>query len=184
MKQLRMSNAITWISFGLALIIYAFMILNTLPSIATYADGAVAFDMRPGGYSFDEAQSFLVKLGENGRHYYLTRQLVLDIFYPVFLAMALFGFLKMLANSAKGAWKNALIIGAYSSFVCAAFDYAENILIANMLLSEEIHVSLVGTASWMTVGKSLGTTIVFCVLLIGIVVKISQNLKRRFSLRP
>jgi len=184
MKQLRTSDAITWISFGLALIVYAFMVLNTLPGIATYAEGAVAFDMRPGGYSFEEAQGFLAKLGDEGRHYYLTRQLVLDIFYPAFLAMALFGFLKMLADSAKGIWKKALIIGAYTSFVCAAFDYAENILIVNMLVSEKIQMSLVSAASWMTIGKSLGTTSVFCVVLVGLIAKLLQNVKRRVSLRP
>jgi hypothetical protein len=46
------------------------------------------FDIRPLGYSYEEARSFLAATGEQGRAYYLSRQLILDTVYPPFYAVS------------------------------------------------------------------------------------------------
>jgi len=52
------------------------------------AEGAAPFDIRPLGYSYEEARSFLAATGEQGRAYYLSRQLILDTVYPPFYAVS------------------------------------------------------------------------------------------------
>ena len=46
----------TWTALAVAACLYATMTLWTLPEIAQAAGGLPPFDMRPGGYDFDEAR--------------------------------------------------------------------------------------------------------------------------------
>jgi len=154
-------------SFLLAAAIYLTMVLFTLPQIAQFANGAMAFDMRPSGYSVQEAKHFLISLGQEGRQFYLSQQLLLDVFYPALLGVFLFGSLNKLASLASGTWRMVLIGAAIISILAIGLDYAENISIAMMLLSADVQAGLVQTASFFTIAKSVITTAVFVVLLIG-----------------
>ena len=59
--------------FGLAAAgIYLVMIKFTLEHIQSLS-GLRPFDMRPGGYSTEQAYALLDALGIDGRQYYLTR---------------------------------------------------------------------------------------------------------------
>ncbi len=46
------------------------------------------FDIRPGGYSYAEAQAFLEAIGEHGRRYYAVPELILDALYPPLYAVS------------------------------------------------------------------------------------------------
>jgi hypothetical protein len=68
--------------------LWAVMFFGTLAHLQALAGGAAPFDIRPLGYSYEEARSFLAATGEQGRAYYLSRQLILDTVYPPFYAVS------------------------------------------------------------------------------------------------
>jgi hypothetical protein len=57
--------------------LWAVMFFGTLAHLQALAGGAAPFDIRPLGYSYEEARSFLAAIVEQGRAYYLSRQLIL-----------------------------------------------------------------------------------------------------------
>lgn len=111
--------------------IYLFMIQVTLAHIQTVS-GMVPFDMRPFGYSPDEAARLLTALEETGRAYYLTRQIPLDIVYPALLALTLISANVWFGSSLPN--KNIIRAGAVFSIAAAVADYSENLGISMMLL--------------------------------------------------
>ena len=101
------------------------------------AEGAAPFDIRPLGYSYEEARSFLAATGEQGRAYYLSRQLILDTVYPPFYAVSralALWWLTMPGRLYDGAilqrWRWTLVA---IPVVMASFDGVENVCIAEML---------------------------------------------------
>jgi hypothetical protein len=152
--------------FIISTAIYLVMVLITLPELYMKAGGLDMFDLRPMGYGLVEANKILDGLGEEGRWYYLTRQIPLDILYPGLLSAVL-----------SGAWLMLLKAGKLSTsfpkwFIMVAVlaglaDYGENIAVVTMLLSfPNISLGLVTTASWLTIFKSGFTTIFFTALTI------------------
>src|SRR5271170_1542808 len=65
-----------------AAIFWAVLLFVTVPHLQFLAGGADPFDVRLMGYSYDDAQNYLVALGPDGRAYYLIPELVLDTFFP------------------------------------------------------------------------------------------------------
>ena len=61
---------------------WAVMFFGPLAHLSRLAGGATPFDVRPLGYSYDQARAFLDAIGEQGRNYYASPELVLDMFYP------------------------------------------------------------------------------------------------------
>ena len=117
--------------------LWAVMFFGTLAHLQALAGGAAPFDIRPLGYSYEEARSFLAATGEQGRAYYLSRQLILDTVYPPFYAasraLALW-WLTMPGRLYDGAilqrWRWTLVA---IPVVMASFDGVENVCIAKML---------------------------------------------------
>ncbi len=116
---------------------WAVMFFGTLAHLQALAEGAAPFDIRPLGYSYDEARSFLAAIGEEGRAYYLSPELVLDSFYPPFYAVSrglALWWLTMPGRLCEGAmpsrWRWTLVA---IPVVMASLDGVENICIAKML---------------------------------------------------
>ncbi|WP_435231427.1 hypothetical protein ACMAZE_06795 [Pseudopelagicola sp. nBUS_20] len=154
---------IFWISFWAAIGVYVTMVTWSLPFIALSADGLAPFDVRPIGYSFDEASRFLTAITEEGRVFYKDIQLKLDLLYPALLCLALIlGFQILLGRR----W--ATIFGLVA-LMGAASDYFENYLVLEMLNAQidRLDENLVGLASFWTKSKSIATTICFTVLVAG-----------------
>ena len=63
-------------------LMWAVMFFGPLAHLSRLAGGATPFDVRPLGYSYDQARAFLDAIGEQGRNYYASPELVLDMFYP------------------------------------------------------------------------------------------------------
>ena len=63
-------------------LVWAVMFFGPLAHLSRLAGGVSPFDIRPAGYSYDEAYAFLSAIGERGRRYYANRELLLDMFYP------------------------------------------------------------------------------------------------------
>ena len=69
-------------------LVWAVMFFGPLAHLSRLAGGASPFDIRPMGYSHDEAYAFLNAIGEQGRRYYANRELLLDTFYPPLYAIS------------------------------------------------------------------------------------------------
>ena len=55
---------------GLTVAVWLAMLAITMPHLEALTGGLKVFDMRPLGYTFDEAKAILAGLGEAGRQYY------------------------------------------------------------------------------------------------------------------
>ncbi|MBP2310820.1 hypothetical protein [Azospirillum soli] len=144
-----------------ALAVYGVMVGVTLPELTARGGGLTMFDVTPLGYDAAYAHALLDRLGPDGRHYYLFRQLPLDFAYPALMALSLAGIWLTLLR-----WANLdstrLRALAWLAAGMAALDYAENISVAAMLLSfPQESGALVGFASVATVMKSMTATVCF-----------------------
>jgi hypothetical protein len=153
--------------FGLAAAaIYLLMIYVTLAHIETLS-GIRPFDMRPGGYSAELANSLIKALEPSGRRYYLTRQIPLDLIYPSLMALTLVSTLKWLGS--RGVSQKIVRIGTWFSIAAAIADYLENAGICLMILSwPEISSNTVLAASVASIVKSGLTTTAVLIVLLGV----------------
>ena len=154
---------IFWALIGATIGIYGIMVLWSLPLITQEADGLLPFDLRPFGYSYDEATAFLNALSEEGRAFYLETQLLLDTAYPALLAASLLWLIRLVFRGQMTRLALSLI-----AIAASAADYLENHAIEG-LLSERASAAEISTASLWTLAKSLGDTVVFTALVLGVV---------------
>lgn len=155
----RVPLSLLWCVVAVTLAVYLVMVLWSLPRIADWAGGLAPFDMRPLGYSPEEARAFLAALPEEGRAFYLNVQHRLDLAYPGLLALSLVLAFRRLAPGALGL---ALGIVAVTG---AGFDYAENAAVTRLLGADPTDAALV-SASRLTLAKSVCATLALSGLLI------------------
>jgi hypothetical protein len=60
------NNRIFWLVVAATLGVYLVMVLWSIPRISAEAGGLPVFDLRPGGYTFEEARAFLAALSPEG----------------------------------------------------------------------------------------------------------------------
>lgn len=152
------------ILFILTNIVYAFMLMVTIPRVTEFSSGLKLLDMMPLGYDFNYVNGLFSALGEIGRETYLTNQIPVDMIYP-----ALFGF------------SNCLLLGFFLkkinklnikySYLCllpliaGIFDYFENIGIILMLnIYPSLMKFLVSSTNMFTIVKSVTTSLFFVAL--------------------
>lgn len=153
-----------------AVFIYVLMIQITLARLQEMSGGSPVFDMMPAGYDSQFAQNLLTALGAEGRHYYLWRQIPLDLIYPALFGMSFFLLATWLAGKLQ-AYQRILGLTALVAVAVAVFDYIENIFIILMLRQfPELSDTLVGAASMATLFKSGLTTIYFVVVMVVLLV--------------
>jgi len=136
-------------------LLWAVMFFGTLAHLQLLAGGAASFDLRPLGYSYQEAKALLAAIGEAGRAYYLNPQLVLDTFYPPLYALsralALWWLTapgRLYAGPVPSRWRWTLVA---IPIVMACFDGVENVSIARMLWTwPDLSPDLVQVASLAT----------------------------------
>lgn len=162
--MVRLLKPIFWISFLAATLVYVTMLTWTIPTITEAANGNLPFDMRPMGYSVENAKVFLNALTPDGRQLYLNTQQKLDTAYPMLMAITLgLGFYLLAPN----AWKFGRWIGAVFSSAGALFDYIENCYVVKMLAwnGQTLEPELVQAASRVSILKSLCSTIAMLLFL-------------------
>lgn len=148
---------------GLSAAIYLLMTSVTLTHLFDLTD-MLPFDLRFNGYSYEAANALLEALGHEGRRYYLTRQIPLDVFYPGLLALTLINAMRW--SDAKAPCSLLLRTGTALSVTAMLADYAENIGITSMLLSfPTLSQGAVSVISAVTQVKSIATTLAVMVLL-------------------
>jgi hypothetical protein len=69
-------------------LVWAVMFFGPLAHLSRLAGGMRPFDIRPEGYSYLEARAFLSAIGDQGRAYYASPELILDTFYPPLYAIS------------------------------------------------------------------------------------------------
>jgi hypothetical protein len=69
-------------------LLWAVMFFGPLVHLSRLAGGVSPFDIRPKGYSYLEARTFLEAIGAQGRAYYASPELILDAFYPPLYAVS------------------------------------------------------------------------------------------------
>lgn len=157
-------RGVFWLVFAATLGVYLVMLLWTLPAITAAAGGLAPFDLRPSGYTFDEARAFLAALTSEGTTLYRKVQQRLDIAYPVLLAATLVLAILLLSPAGLGRWRWLLAATALPGMV---FDYLENASVAAMLDggAAALTPELAAAASRWTVFKSAFSTLAFIALL-------------------
>jgi hypothetical protein len=155
LKTKRLSRRLV-ISLGCAAAaIYITMVTVTLAHLESLS-GQIPFDLRPFGYNRAVAAAFLDALGAEGRAYYLTRQIPLDMAYPALLALTLGAVIAGLSRSLH--LRGSARIGIALTLCVAACDYAENAAISAMIVQwPELPNTLAVAASCATVSKSVLT---------------------------
>jgi hypothetical protein len=141
-------------------VLWAVMFFGTLAHLQALAGGDAPFDIRPLGYSYKEARSFLDAIGEQGRAYYLHPQLILDTVYPPFYAVSrglALWWLTMPGRLYDGAvpqrWRWTIVAMPVVMAIC---DGVENVCIAKMLWTwPELSPGLVQVSSLATRVKFL-----------------------------
>ena len=136
-------------------LLWAVLFFGTLAHLSELANGISPFDIRPGGYSYEDAVNFLSSIGEQGRRYYAFPQLTVDMVYPplyvVSRGLALWWLTmpgQVHAAPLPLHWRYGLI--AVPAIV-ASLDIIENSCIAVMLWSwPDLSRSLVDISSWAT----------------------------------
>jgi membrane protease YdiL (CAAX protease family) len=164
MEKEAMPRLLFWGLFSLTLAIYATMLGWSLPIVASAAGGLVPFDMRPGGYSFADAQAFLNVLSPEGAAFYVDVQQKLDIAYPGLLALTLLFAIAALLPRRIGAWRWA---AAMIALPVGVFDYLENHAVAQMIGAGATGLTpeVVAIASQWTVLKAGASTVAMSVVL-------------------
>lgn len=153
------------IAFGLAgAAVYFLMIGTTLAHISAVS-GALPLDMRPFGYTPQDVTQLFNALEEDGRRYYLNRQLPLDTVYPALLALTLVAAIRWFDQ--RLSYTRISWLGIAASLGAAVFDYVENLGIAAMILRwPDLPASLVHATSTASILKSLLTTSAVSLLLL------------------
>ena len=75
-----------WILFIITTSVYAYLMLVTIPALKVMAGGMDILDVPP-FYDATYIQELLRRLGEEGRLFYLYRQIPVDMIYPGLFAI-------------------------------------------------------------------------------------------------
>lgn len=170
-----------WTLFSVTMALYATILCWSLPQVAAAAGGLVPFDLRPTGYSVDEALAFLGALTPAGSAFYKGTQHLIDTVYPPLMSLTLFFAIAALAQR-LGNWRWLL---AAPALPIAAFDLAENWAVDRMLDAGATGVTpqLVAEASLYTVLKSDLSTLTMSILLVVLLVRGALWLRTAFGRR-
>jgi len=152
--------------FILCNIIYAVMLVVTIPDLMQFSGGMKILDMMPTGYNIQYVNTLFNTLGTVGRDSYLHHQLPLDLIYPMLFGISSCLVLAFFLNQ-LGKLDSWLFYLCLIPLFSGLFDYAENIGIITMLKNyPNISVLQVQITSVFTVLKSVLTSIYFIILII------------------
>ncbi len=167
--------------FILTNLVYAFMLLVTIPKVMSFSNGMKLLDMLPTGYNAEYVNSLFDILGEKGREVYLFNQIPIDMIYPFLFGIS---FCLVLAYFFQKLSK----LNGYFLYLCllpvvaGIFDYLENIGIITMLINyPNLSKSLITTTNIFTIFKSVFTTVYFVILFVTIVMVIIKYAKGKIK---
>jgi hypothetical protein len=142
------------------------MMTYTLPVINNQI-GTTVFDLQSFGYSVSVAESIINKIDDQTADLYIFPQLtLLDLFYPVLLALFLSSLLFRLSSliESKSRMTSILLIIPY---IAMLFDYVENVFIL-LMISKSIDPTeiIVLLSSTSTILKGVFTSMTWIAILV------------------
>lgn len=142
------------------------MMTFTFPAIEQQI-GAVPFDLRPMGYSVDDARQIVDHLDDETTALYLFPQLLLlDLLYPPFLALFLGSLLLRLGTLIRWSPKRIAIVVALP-FMTMVFDYTENIFVIALITeTSTVAPKMVTASSTFTILKGVTTSVAWGLILV------------------
>jgi hypothetical protein len=167
--------------FILTNILYAFMLIVTIPMTMEFADGLKLLDMMPTGYNWEYVHRLFITLGNKGREIYLYKQIPMDMIYP-----GLFGFTYCLIIAyflrKIDKLKSPFIYLCLLPIIAGAADYLENFGTIVMLTTyPDPSQFIVSLNNIFTIVKSMTTTIFFVGLIIILIFFGLKTLSRKKS---
>ena len=156
--------------FILTNVAYLFMLFVTIPKTMEFSKGMKLLDMLPTGYNQDYVNELFRTLGENGREIYLTKQIPVDMIYPLLFGLTysllLAYFLKKLSKL-----KSPFIYLCLLPIIAGVSDYLENIGIITMLNNyPDLTETIVNTTNTFSVIKSTSTSMFFIALIVILII--------------
>lgn len=158
--------------------VYAFMLTVTIPKTMEFSNGMKLLDMMPMGYDLNYVNDLFNSLGELGRGFYLTKQIPVDMIYPLLFGLTysllLTYFLKKL-----NILNTTIIYLCFIPIIAGIADYCENFGIIIMLKSyPELEEIAVKTTSSFSLIKSISTSVFFIALLVILLILGVKFIKR------
>ena len=156
--------------FLLTNIVYAYMLLVTIPATMEFSNGLQLLDMMPVGYDLEYVNTLFHSLGDTGRQMYLTKQIPVDMIYPLlfgisYAAVLAYFLLKLPKPNPKYLYLCLLPV------IAGIADYLENIGIISMLNTyPNVTETTVNITSMFSVIKSSATSIYFLTLIVVLIV--------------
>ena len=171
--------------FILTNLVYTFMLTVTIPKTMEFSNGMKLLDMMPTGYDFNYVSELFSALGEDGRLTYLTKQIPVDMVYPLLFGLSyclLMGYFLKKLNKLKSPYTYLCLL----PIIAGIADYLENLGIITMLKNyPELNETAVYTTNVFTLIKSLSTSVFFIALiliLIGLGIKAINRKSRANTL--
>jgi hypothetical protein len=163
----------------LANIVYAFMLLVTIPKVMSFSNGMKLPDMLPTGYNPEYMNSLMNQLGKEGRDAYLFQQIPADMVYPLLFAISWCLVLAWFLNK-LGKLNGSLFYLSLLPVFAGAFDYFENIGMIIILNSyPENGDTLTHITNVFSILKSTLTTVYFIALIIILLIFLIKKLKNK-----
>ncbi len=152
--------------FVLTNLIYAIMLLITIPKTMAFSNGMNLLDMMPTGYNSTYVSTLFETLGVEGRAVYLYNQLPIDMIYPFLFGIS---YCLLIAYFLKKLNKlnTTFFYLCFLPIIAGIADYLENFGIIKMLndYPNLTEISM-GTTNIFSIVKSITTTIYFIALII------------------
>lgn len=155
------------------------MLTVTMHKTMEYSDGMKLLDLMPAGYDFDYVSQLFNSLGENGREYYLTHQIPVDLIYPLLFGISyclLLGYFLKKLNKLNVPFSYLCLL----PLITGLSDYLENIGIITLLNSYPnlTHASVRAT-NIFSILKSISMAAFFIILVILLITLGVTTIKRK-----
>ncbi|WP_437368847.1 hypothetical protein [Maribacter litoralis] len=165
--------------FLLTNIVYAYMLLVTIPATMAFSNGLQLLDMMPVGYDLEVVNNLFLTLGHTGRQTYLTKQIPVDMIYPLLFGVSYAAVLAYFLTKLPKLNPNYLYL-CLLPIIAGIADYIENIGIISMLNAyPTVTETSVPITSLFSIIKSSTTTIYFLVLIFVLIILGLRRLKSR-----
>jgi hypothetical protein len=162
-------------------LVYAFMLMVTIPKTMAFSNGMKLLDMMPTGYDFNYVNKLFITLGDIGRETYLTNQIPVDMIYPLLFGVS---YCLVMAYFLKKINKlhTPFIYLCLLPVIAGIADYLENIGIISMLSSyPDFTETTVNITRNFSVIKSISTSMYFITLIIVLILLGIKLLKKTSS---
>jgi hypothetical protein len=164
--------------FILTNLVYAFMLIITIPNTMDFSNGMKLLDMMPTGYDFNYVNKLFSALGDIGRETYLTNQIPIDMLYPLLFGISyclLMAFFLKKINKLNTPFFHLCLL----PIIAGIADYFENIGIIFMLNSyPDFTETAVNTTSIFSVIKSISTSVFLIALVVIIILVVIKFFKK------